>query len=151
MVPGLWLCPPPPLLESHCIRVNNAAPVYQRIHSTSALGIDVSKTYAKESMLSTMARGVDEKSWWTWYWPIVRAIADLEPHHSKSQCVQSDFLLNNYFSLLTYLCWDNCLVGDMGINHLVTVDGTNFHIQEYSRKFKSHKYKSSGLQYEVAL
>ena len=102
-------------------------------------------------MLSTMAGGVDEKSWWTWYWPIVQAIADLEPHLVKSQCVQPDFLLYIYFSLLTYLCWDNCHVGDMGINHLVTVDGTNFYIQEYSRKFKSHKYKSSGLQYEVAL
>ena len=118
---------------------------------TNYLGIGVSKTYATESMLSTMAGGVDEKSWWTWYWPIVQAIADLEPHLVKSQCVQPDFLLYIYFSLLTYLCWDNCHVGDMGINHLVTVDGTNFYIQEYSRKFKSHKYKSSGLQYEVAL
>ena len=58
---------------------------------------------------------------------------------------------NSFCLLSQQIDWDNCLVGDIGNDCLVTVDGTDFCIQEYGRKFYSHKYKSSGLQYEVAL
>ena len=37
------------------------------------------KTYWKESTLSTMAGGVDEKTWRKLYWPMVQAIANFEP------------------------------------------------------------------------
>ena len=37
------------------------------------------KTYAKETTLSTLAGRVDEETWWAWFWPMVEAIADLEP------------------------------------------------------------------------
>ena len=47
------------------------------------------------------------------------------------------------------ILWENCLNGDIGNDCLVSVDGTNFQIQEYGRKFYSHKFRSSGLQYEI--
>ena len=41
--------------------------------------------------------------------------------------------------------------GDTGNDCLVTVDGTDFRIPEYGPTFFSHKFKSSGLQYEVGV
>ena len=38
------------------------------------------KVYAKESTLSAMAGGVDEKTFRRWAWAFVRAIASLEPY-----------------------------------------------------------------------
>jgi hypothetical protein len=43
------------------------------------------------------------------------------------------------------------LEGDAGNDCLVTVDGTDFHIPEYGPTFFSHKFKSSGLRYEVGV
>ena len=37
------------------------------------------KTYAKETTLCSLAGGVDEKTFRDWSWPLVSAIADLEP------------------------------------------------------------------------
>ena len=34
---------------------------------------------------------------------------------------------------------------------MITVDGTDFRIAEQGRKFYSHKFKKSGLRYEVAI
>ena len=49
------------------------------------------------------------------------------------------------------ILWENCLNEDMGNDCLVSVDGTDFWIQEYSRRFYTKKFRSSGLQHEVAV
>ena len=41
--------------------------------------------------------------------------------------------------------------GDTDNDCLATVDGTDFCIPEYGPKFFSHKFMSSGLQYEVGV
>ena len=41
--------------------------------------------------------------------------------------------------------------GDIGNDCLISVDGTDFQIFEYGRKFFSHKNKKSALRYEIAL
>ena len=40
---------------------------------------------------------------------------------------------------------------DRGNDCLVSVDGTDFRIAEHGRKFYSHKFKKSGLRYEVCI
>ena len=41
--------------------------------------------------------------------------------------------------------------GDIANDCLVSVDGTDFRIEQRGRKFFSHKFKGSGLRYEVAI
>ena len=41
--------------------------------------------------------------------------------------------------------------GDIGNDCLISVDGTDFQIFEYGRKYFSHKNKKSALRYEIAL
>jgi hypothetical protein len=43
------------------------------------------------------------------------------------------------------------LKGDKGNDCLLSVDGTDFRIPEHGRTFYSHKFKKSGLRYEVGL
>ena len=65
-------------------------------------------------------------------------------------------LLSIYCFLITtavilQIVWENRFKKDKGNDCLVTVDGTDFRIAEHGRPFFSHKYKKSGLRYEVAL
>jgi hypothetical protein len=46
---------------------------------------------------------------------------------------------------------ENRKKGDIHNDCLTTVDGTDFRIANWGRKFYSHKFKGSGLRYEVAL
>ena len=46
---------------------------------------------------------------------------------------------------------ENRKKGNIGNDCLVTVDGTNFCIPHMGRKFYSHKFRASGLQYEIAV
>ena len=64
-----------------------------------------------------------------------------------------DYCLSLTYPLLLskQILWENQLNGDVGNDCLVSVDGTGFQIQEYGRKVCSHKFRSSGLQYEVAV
>ena len=50
--------------------------------------------------------------------------------------------------------WENRLIGDNESICKVSVDGTDFQIQEptdFSKVWFSHKFKSAGLRYEVAI
>ena len=42
-------------------------------------------------------------------------------------------------------------MGDEGNDCLLSVDGTDFLSPQYGKKWYSHKFKHSGLRYEVAL
>jgi len=61
-------------------------------------------------------------------------------------CCQRDFLLQ--------IIWKNRLVGDASNRCLVTVDGTDFRIQEpspFNRKWYSSKFNGPGVRYEVGI
>jgi hypothetical protein len=48
--------------------------------------------------------------------------------------------------------WENRYDGDLHNDCLVSVDGTDFQIPYFGRKFHSHKYKfGSALRYEIAV
>ena len=49
------------------------------------------------------------------------------------------------------IVWSRRFRGDTGNDCLVTVDGTDFQIAEHGRKFYSHKFKKSGLRYEICV
>lgn len=49
------------------------------------------------------------------------------------------------------IVWENRNKMDRGNDCLVSVDGTDFRIAEHGRKFYSHKFKKSGLRYEVCI
>ena len=46
---------------------------------------------------------------------------------------------------------ENHFKGDADNNYLVSVDGTDFRIAEQGKRFYSHKFKKSGLRYDVAI
>ena len=46
---------------------------------------------------------------------------------------------------------ENCFINDKGNDCLISVDGTDLQIPEHGQTFYSHKFKKSGLHYEVAL
>lgn len=49
------------------------------------------------------------------------------------------------------IVWSRRFRGDTGNDCLVTVDGTDFRISERGREFYSHKFKKSGLRYEICV
>jgi hypothetical protein len=52
------------------------------------------------------------------------------------------------------IVWENRYINDVGNNCLVSVDGTDFRIQEphpFSNANFSHKFKGPGVRYEVAV
>jgi hypothetical protein len=55
------------------------------------------------------------------------------------------------FLFLLQIVWENRFKGDGGNDCLITVDGTDFRIAEHGKIFYSHKFKKSGLRYEVGL
>ena len=57
-----------------------------------------------------------------------------------------------FHSLSQQIKFENRLVGDVGKDCLLSVDGTDFRIAKgYSKPFWSYKFKKSGLRYEVGL
>ena len=47
--------------------------------------------------------------------------------------------------------WENRFKNDKGNDCLISVDGTDFRIAKQGRKIYSHKFKKSGLRYEVGI
>jgi len=60
----------------------------------------------------------------------------------------------HYLSSSTQIRWENRFRGDKGKLCKITLDGTDFRIQQllpWSKKWYSHKFKGPGVRYEVAL
>ena len=73
----------------------------------------------------------DEKTYRKWCWKTINALAELE-----------------------LMDWEKRYEKDNGSQCLVSVDGTDFAIQEpspFSPKWFSHKFKGAGVRYEVAI
>ena len=49
------------------------------------------------------------------------------------------------------IIWENRFEDDIKNDCLISVDGTDFRIAEHGRSFFSHKFKKSGLRYEVGI
>ena len=115
------------------------------------------KSYGKEGTISTMVGTIDEKTYRKRLWPMLGAIAALESTvvslvHTASCMLSSILFLYFYLSAFLQIVWEDRFTGDLGNDCLVSIDGTDFRIQSgYGRKFFSHKFKGSGLRYEVAL
>jgi len=59
-----------------------------------------------------------------------------------------------YSFIALQIRWENRFRGDVGKQCKVTVDGTDFRIQEqrpFNKRWYSHKFKAPGLQYEVCV
>jgi hypothetical protein len=56
-----------------------------------------------------------------------------------------------FLLFLLQIVWENRFKNDGGNDCLMTVDGTDFRIPEHGKVFYSHKFKKSGLRYEVGL
>lgn len=90
------------------------------------------KLYCSEPVLAAIA-GVHEQTFRKWAWSFVDAISDLQ-----------------YFVIM----WENRLIGDIGNECLVSVDGTDFKMYEWGDFWSgwySHKFKAPGLRYEVGV
>lgn len=57
-----------------------------------------------------------------------------------------------YCSIHYQIRWDDRYLGDINNKALVTLDGTDVHVQmKFSEDFMSHKFKANGLKYEVGI
>lgn len=86
--------------------------------------------YGKTKTMSTLSGGVDVKTLRKYVRLIIDAISILEP---------AVIVFNNRFKL------------EKGNDCLLSVDGTDFQIEELGNKFYSHKFLGSALRYEVAI
>ncbi len=106
---------------------------------------------------------VDPKTFCKYVHPFIYAIASLEIYvvsifiFSSSSCsivfLISNQILQNIFSGILFLqiLLNNHFKGDVCNDCLMSIDGTDFQIQEKGKKFYSFKFKKSALRYEVAL
>ena len=49
------------------------------------------------------------------------------------------------------IVWENRRRGDVGNDCMVSVDGTDFRVEETGKQWYSHKFKKAGVRYEVGL
>jgi len=105
--------------------------------------------------------GADEGTYRDWVWLVVGAIAELKPRvasaatHGLCHCCRlvSASLLTR-FSHLLQIVWSNRFRGDLGLKCKVSVDGTDFRIQQqtpFSKRWHSFKFKGPGLRCEAAV
>ena len=91
------------------------------------------KVYATEPVLCALAGGVNEKTFRKHAWKFIEEISNLEGE---------------------LILWDRRLVPSTTNICKVSVDGTDFMVQEphpFSKEYYSHKFKRAGLRYEVAV
>ena len=118
------------------------------------------KAYHKEDEHAADV-GKEAKTFRKWAWFYVKGIAALVPR-VVSECFL--YLLIFIYSHTCYLSnfvqiqLNRRFIGDGGELCLLTVDGTDFRIQEpwpfeeeYNRKWCSHKFKAAGVRYELGI
>jgi hypothetical protein len=121
------------------------------------------KTYDTEPVLAGMCGACDEDTLRKWSWEFVEKVSDLEDQVVSLIIVTPCRLLLSLILLLTALCFEcgvskqiifeNRLVDDVGNDCLIQIDATDCETEnqgECLAAFFSHKFKSSGLRYELA-
>ena len=114
------------------------------------------KVYAKESIHCSMAGGGDEKTFRKWVWLFVYKISFLE-----SAVVSHLFIMplptkKTHYKFVSFsqILRQKRFEGDIGNDCLVTVDGTDFEIQQpkpFSKIWYDDKHNGPGVRYEVAV
>ena len=99
--------------------------------------------------------GVDKDTFSEWLFHLVKAIAKLRPDYVSILQVHSCFgatnnITNNFYYQVK---WQNRHRGHSSVKAKVSVDGTDFRLrqQDDGKLYYSHKFKSSGYRYEVAI
>ena len=106
------------------------------------------KVYSKETTMRSMGDGIDKKIYQKWVWHLVSLIAEItgcSKYHMSQILIDCCLSLTYPLLLSRQILWENYLDRDIGNDCLVSVDVTVLQIQEYGRKFDSHKFRSSGL------
>ena len=117
------------------------------------------KVYGTEDIHSTLAGGVDPKTFRKWCWIFIDYIGNL---HVKLVSNDMFTILIDYVNFSAFLSfqirWEQRYVGDVGNECLVSVDCTDCKIREpgpYARKASkvwfSFKFKGPGLRYEIGI
>ena len=104
------------------------------------------KIYATEQVNSVIT-GADPKTFRKWVWVVLRLIA-------SQRLVSTSFFKFSSLSQLWKIYWKRRRIGKPIDGCYVSVDGTDFKIQEptpFSRQWYSHKFKGAGLRYEIAV
>ena len=116
------------------------------------------KCYATEHVNSVVA-GVDEKTFRKWSWTFVGLLSDMKIVSERflftESFVESTIMIitDSFFSRLQ-INWDKRLLSLPVDNCWISLDGTDFRIQEptpFDPKWFSHKFKGPGLRYEIGV
>jgi len=115
------------------------------------------RVYSTEAATAVFC-GRDEKTLRKWNWRIVKAIAYQDWVSFNVGCVRGSFssILMTDIALCVHLQIDfsHRFLLDNGSYCLITLDGTDFRIQEptpFDPKWYSHKFKAAGVRYEVGI
>ena len=110
------------------------------------------RTYPpNESTLSRLLGGKDPKTIQKYMWPYIKSLAELE-NIVVSLCFVSCFKFHTTHILSYQINFEDRKKGDTLNDCMLSVDGTDFRLaMGYSKPFYSHKFKKSGVRYEVGL
>ena len=133
------------LLVAHALwtRLNDDASLESRSIEDMMRALIFLKSYGKEGTISVMVGTIDEKTYRKRLWPMIEAIGALESVVVRSLpcltlwCFLSPSAVSNnhavvgacHFAFLQ-INWDKRITGDLGNDCLVSVDGTDFRIQQ---------------------
>ena len=103
-----------------------------------------------------MAGGVDENTFRKWVWLFVYEISFLESAMVSHLFIMSLPTKKTHYKFvsLSQILWQKQFEGDVENDCLVTVDGTDFEIQQpkpFSKIWYDYKHNSAGVRYEVAV
>ncbi|GKZ00549.1 hypothetical protein MPSEU_001007300 [Mayamaea pseudoterrestris] len=124
----------PALCSTLWMRLDPSRTMHQKAEPKHLLwSLMLLKLYLCEHALAALVGGVDEKTVAKWSWLFIDKISSLE-----NQIIR----------------WENRFDDDIGNDCLVSVDGTDFRIQQFRPFWKgwySHKFHGPGVRWEVAL
>ena len=120
-------------------------------------GLHFLKCYPTEDIAATFL-GTSRKTFRHWAWKVVRAMSTASSNVVSKQINRVFLFYIAKKPLQVFIHWqinfENRFKNDIGCECLVTVDGTDFAIDEpepFDPKWNSHKFKRAALKYEVTV
>ena len=102
------------------------------------------KIYGKQRQMCTLAGGVDQDTFRKWTWLFLNAIVQLEPLVVRICLLISYICLILIILFSLQIIWNNRLKNDQGNGCLISVDGTDFMIQELVKTFIATSLRGLG-------